>query len=130
LSELQVEKAGTASTSFGNGKKVEGYVSVVKKEKRPGDAAQKNMFIVAEAGAFCVCKQRQMWSIRSMRDVSVGIPWMGSGTAGKAAFMLVREISISADMLIRCHWDRGGGVLYSKRTVKSPQEEIQLINIL
>ena len=32
LSELQVEKSGTASTSAGNGKKVEGYGSVVKKE--------------------------------------------------------------------------------------------------
>ena len=31
LSELHVEKSGTASTSRGNGKKVEGYVSVVKK---------------------------------------------------------------------------------------------------
>jgi hypothetical protein len=41
---------------------------------------------------------------------------MGSGAAGKAAFMLVREISISADMLIRCHRDRGGGdVIYIQR---------------
>ena len=32
LSELQVEKSGTTSTSFGNGKKFEGYASVVKKE--------------------------------------------------------------------------------------------------
>ena len=32
LSELHVEKSGTASTSGGNGKKVEGYASVVKKE--------------------------------------------------------------------------------------------------
>jgi len=32
LSELQAEKSGTASISFGNGKKVEGYASVVKKE--------------------------------------------------------------------------------------------------
>ena len=32
LSKLQVEKSRTASTSFGNGKKVEGCVSVVKKE--------------------------------------------------------------------------------------------------
>ena len=44
-----------------------------------------------------------------MSDASVGIPWMGSGAAGKAAFMLVREISVSADMMIRCHRDRGGG---------------------
>jgi hypothetical protein len=100
LSELQVEKSGTASTSFGNGKKVEGYASVVQKEQRPGDTAQNNMFIVAEAGVLCVCEQRQMWSIRSMRDASVGIPWIGSGAAGKAAFMLVREVSDSADMMI------------------------------
>jgi hypothetical protein len=76
------------------------------------------MFIVAEAGVFCVCEQQQMWSIRSMSDASVGIPWMGSGAAGKAAFMLVREISVSADMMICCHrGDRGGlgvMVLYSR----------------
>jgi hypothetical protein len=66
------------------------------------------MFIVVEAGVFCVCEQRQMWSIRSMSDASIGIPWMGSGAAEKAAFMLVREISVSADMMIRCQWDRGG----------------------
>jgi hypothetical protein len=58
------------------------------------------MFIVAEAGVFCVCEQRQMWSIRSMRDASVGIPWIGSGAARKTAFMLVREDSASADMMI------------------------------
>ena len=50
---------------------------------------------------------RQICSIRSMRDVSVGIPWMGSGAAGKAAFMLVREISLQCR-----HDDTGaGGVL-------------------
>ena len=52
------------------------------------------MFVVAEAGVFCVCEHRQMRSIRPMRDASVGIPWMGSGAAGKAAFMLVREVSV------------------------------------
>jgi len=30
------------------------------------------MFIVAEAGVFCVCKQQQMWSIRWIREPSVG----------------------------------------------------------
>ena len=35
-----------------------------------------------------------------MRDASVGIPWMGSGAAGKAAFMLVREVSVRVDMMI------------------------------
>ena len=52
-----------------------------------------------ECGWLTQC-QRQMWSIRSIRDASVGIPWIGSGAAGKAAFMLVREISVSADMMI------------------------------
>jgi len=74
------------------------------------------MFIVAEAGVFCVCEQRHMWSIRSMSDVSEGIHWMGSGAAGKAAFMLVREVSVVVDMMIRCHRDRGGGdVIYIRR---------------
>ncbi len=58
------------------------------------------MFIVAEACVFCVCEQRQMWSIRLMRDASVGIPWIGSGAAWKLAFMLVREVSNSVDMVI------------------------------
>ncbi len=62
------------------------------------------MFILAEAGVFCVCEQRQMWSIRSMRDTSVEIPWIGSGAAGKAAFMLVREVSDSADMMLPGRW--------------------------
>jgi len=57
------------------------------------------MFIVAEAGVFCVCEHRQICSIRSMRDASVGIPWMGSGAAGKAAFMLVREVSVVVVMV-------------------------------
>ena len=29
-----------------------------------------------------------------MRDASVGIPWIGSGAAGKAAFMLVSDVSV------------------------------------
>jgi hypothetical protein len=58
------------------------------------------MFIVEEAGVFCVCEHQQIWSIRSIRDVSMGIPWIGSGAAGKAAFMLVREISAVADMVM------------------------------
>ena len=54
-----------------------------------------------------------------MSDASVGIPWMGSGAAGKAAFMLVREISVSADMMIRCQWDRGGVMLlYSRELLR------------
>jgi hypothetical protein len=41
-----------------------------------------------------------MWSIKSIRDGSVGIPWIGSGAAGKAAFMLVREVSVRVDMVM------------------------------
>jgi hypothetical protein len=36
---------------------------------------------------------------RSIREVSVDILWIGSGAVGKAAFMLVREFSIKADMV-------------------------------
>jgi hypothetical protein len=99
----------------------------VKKEYRPGDAAQNNMFIVAEAGVFCVCEHRQIWSIRLIRDASVGIPWIGSGAAGKANFMLVREVSDSVDMVIP---GMVGYYYNSKRTVKRPHREIQLINVL
>ncbi len=35
-----------------------------------------------------------------MRDASMGIPWIGSGAAGTVAFMLVREVSDSADKMI------------------------------
>jgi hypothetical protein len=41
-----------------------------------------------------------MWSIRLIRDASVGIPWIGSGAVGKAAFMLVREVSVRLDMVM------------------------------
>jgi len=58
------------------------------------------MFIVAEAGVFFVGKHWQIWSIRSIREVSMGIPWIGSGAAGKAAFMPVREVSTSMDTVI------------------------------
>jgi hypothetical protein len=34
-----------------------------------------------------------------IRDARVGIPWIGVGAVGKAAFMLVREVSVSADMV-------------------------------
>ncbi len=43
-----------------------------------------------------------MWSIRLIRDVSLGIPWIGSGAAGKAAFMLVTEVSVREDMMMPC----------------------------
>ena len=60
LLDVHVEKSRAASTSFGKGKYVTGYGSFVKKEYRSGDAAQKSMFIVVEAGVFCVCEQRHM----------------------------------------------------------------------
>jgi hypothetical protein len=34
-----------------------------------------------------------------IRDARVGSPWIGSGVVGKAAFMLVREVSVRADMV-------------------------------
>jgi hypothetical protein len=46
-----------------------------------------------------------MWSIRSIRDASVGIPWIRSGAAGKAAFMLVGEVSAR----VTGHGDAGAG---------------------
>jgi hypothetical protein len=72
---------------------------LVKYKYRSGDAARNSMFIVAEAGVFWVCKQWHICIIRSIRDTRVGIPWIGVGAVGKAAFMLVREVSIRADMM-------------------------------
>ncbi len=72
---------------------------MVKKEYRPGDAVQNNMFILVKAGVLCVCTQQHIWSIRPMSDASVGIPWIGSGAVGNAAFMLVREVSIRVAMM-------------------------------
>ena len=37
----------------------------------------------------------------------MGIPWMGSGAAGKAALMLVREVSVIVDMVP----GPGGGII-------------------
>ena len=72
---------------------------MVKYKYRSGDAARNSMFIVAEAGVFWVCEQRHICIIRLIRDARVGIPWIGVGAVGKAAFMLVREVSIRADMV-------------------------------
>jgi hypothetical protein len=66
---------------------------------RSGDAARKSMFIVVEAGVFWVYEQWQICMIRSIRDARVGIPWIGVGAVGKAAFILVREVSVRADMV-------------------------------
>ena len=48
------------------------------------------------------------------------------GNSLKAAFMLVREVSDSADMMRR-GWDT---INIRRKPVKRPQKEIQLINIL
>ncbi len=66
---------------------------------KSGDVARNSMFIVAEAVVFWVCEQQHMCIIRSIRRARVGIPWIGSGAVGKAAFMLVREVSVRADMV-------------------------------
>jgi hypothetical protein len=66
---------------------------------RSGDAARKIMFIVAEAGVFWVCKQGHICIIRLIRDARVEIAWIGVGAVGEAAFMLVREVSVRADMV-------------------------------
>jgi hypothetical protein len=34
-----------------------------------------------------------------MRDWSIKIPWTGLGAVGNMAFMLMREVSVRADML-------------------------------
>ena len=62
---------------------------------RSGDAARNSMFIVAEAGVFWVCKQGHICIIRLIRDARVEIAWIGVGAVGEAAFMLVREVSIT-----------------------------------
>ncbi len=71
----------------------------MKYKYRSGNAARNSMFIVAETGVFWVCEQWHICIIRSISDVRVGIPWIGVGAVGKAAFMLVREVSIRADMV-------------------------------
>jgi hypothetical protein len=68
---------------------------LVKYEYRSGNAARNSMFIVAKAGVFWVCEQQHICIIRSISDVRVGIPWIGVGAVGEAAFMLVREVSIT-----------------------------------
>ncbi len=61
--------------------------------------ARNSMFIVAEAGVFWVCKHWHMCIIRLIKDARVGIQWIGVGAVGKAAFMLVREVSVRADVM-------------------------------
>jgi hypothetical protein len=72
---------------------------LVKYEYRSGNTARISMFIVAEAGVFWVCKQWHICIIRLISDARVGVPWIGVGAVGKAAFMLVREVSIRANMV-------------------------------
>jgi hypothetical protein len=71
----------------------------MKYKYRSGDAARNSMFSVAEAGVFWICEQRHMCIIRSIRDARVGIPWIGLGAVGKAAFMLAREVYVRVDMV-------------------------------
>ena len=47
LSELQVEKSGTASTSFGNGKKVEGYLENCQETSRRDPANKHSLELCA-----------------------------------------------------------------------------------
>ncbi len=72
---------------------------MVKYKHRSGDASRNSMLIVAEAGVIWVCKQWHMCIIRLIRYASIEIPWIGGGVVGKAGFMLVREVSIGADMV-------------------------------
>ena len=72
---------------------------MMKYKYRSGDAARNSMFIVDEAGVFWVCEQWHMCIIRLITDARVRIPWIGVGAVGKAAFMLVREVSVRADMV-------------------------------
>ncbi len=72
---------------------------MVKYKYRSGDATRNSTLIAAEADVFWVCKQWHICIIRSIRDARVGIPWIGVGAVGKAAFMLVREVSVRADMV-------------------------------
>jgi hypothetical protein len=88
------------ATSGGKGEKVSGYASVVRKAYTPRGAAQKSRFIVVDAGDCWVWAQRQRWKSSSIRDWSVGIPWIGLGAGGNPAFMSAREVSIRPDMLI------------------------------
>ncbi len=107
---------------------------MVNYEYRSGDAARNSMFIVGETGVFWVCKQWHICIIRLIRDARVEIPWIGVGAVGKAASMLVREVSVGADMVdnrfrleqnaLTCRVD-----LRLLRGVKRPQQEIQLISV-
>ena len=47
----------------------------------------------------CVWAHQHMWNNSSIRDSSMGIPWIGSGAKGSPAFMSAREVSIAVDMV-------------------------------
>jgi hypothetical protein len=57
------------------------------------------MFISFDADILCVWLHWYIWSISSIRDWSIGIPRTNLGAVGNATFMLVREVSVIADML-------------------------------
>jgi hypothetical protein len=41
-----------------------------------------------------------MWNNSSIRDSSLGIPWIGLGAKGNPAFMSTREVFIAVDMVL------------------------------
>ena len=61
---------------------------------------QKRRFIVSDAGEQCVWPHQHIWNNSSIRDLRVGIPWIGSGAKGNPAFMSAREVFIVVDMVI------------------------------
>jgi hypothetical protein len=84
----------------GKGAKAAGYASAFKKAYTSGGAAQKSRFIDAGAGDLCICVEQQMWKRSSIRDWSVGIPWIGSRASGNPAVMSAREVFIIVDMMM------------------------------
>jgi hypothetical protein len=90
---VQAVYLGTSGTMGGKGAKAAGYASAFKKAYTSGGAAQKSRFIDAGAGDLCICVEQQMWKRSSIRDWSVGIPWIGSRASGNPAFMSAREVS-------------------------------------
>jgi hypothetical protein len=88
-----------SSTSFGKGSNLKGMLCWCSTNSDQVMLQGTALFIVAEAGVLWVCEQRHMCIIRLIRDARAGIPWIGAGAVGKAAFMLAREVSVRADMV-------------------------------
>ena len=71
--------------------------------KEPVDrawACTEKRLIVSDAGEQCVWAHQHMWNNSSIRDSSVGSPWIGSGMKGNPAFIFAREVSVVVDMVI------------------------------